>query len=95
MQGPIGSRAASRWQSTVFFTPFNDTVQRQSPYGLLELSAELGPQHFTVSPYARNLTNQGYITGSSGSPPPAIGGRPAEPREWGLRLAVRFATKQH
>jgi hypothetical protein len=43
----------------------------------------------------RNLTNQGYITGSSGSPPPAIGGRPAEPREWGLRLAVRFATKQH
>jgi iron complex outermembrane receptor protein len=90
----LSLRAGSRWQSTVFFTPFNDAVERQSPYGLLELSAELGPRRFTVSPYVRNLTNQGYITGSSGSPPPAIGGRPAEPREWGLRLAVRWATKQ-
>jgi iron complex outermembrane receptor protein len=90
----LSLRAGWRWQSTVFFTPFNDAVERQSPYGLLELSAELGPRRLTVSPYVRNLTNQGYITGSSGSPPPAIGGRPAEPREWGLRLAVRFATKQ-
>jgi iron complex outermembrane recepter protein len=90
----LSLRVGSRWQSTVFFTPFNDAVERQSPYGLLELSAELGPRRLTVSPYVRNLTNQGYITGSSGSPPPAIGGRPAEPREWGLRLAVRFATKQ-
>ena len=92
--GTLSLRAASRWQSTVFFTPFNDAVQRQSPYGLLELSAELGPRHFTVSAYARNLTDEGYITGSFGSPPPAIGGRPAQPREWGVRLAVRLATKQ-
>jgi iron complex outermembrane recepter protein len=92
--GTLSLRAASRWQSTVFFTPFNDAVQRQSPYGLLELSAELGPRHFTVSAYARNLTDEGYIIGSFGSPPPAIGGLPAQPREWGVRLAVRFATKQ-
>jgi len=37
----VSLRAASRWQSKVLFTPFNDAVQRQSPYGLLELSAEL------------------------------------------------------
>jgi iron complex outermembrane recepter protein len=92
--GTLSLRAASRWQSTVFFTPFNDAVQRQSPYGLLELSAELGPRYVTVSAYARNLTDEGYITGSSDSPPPAIGGRPAAPREWGVRLAVRLATKQ-
>ena len=92
--GTLSLRTASRWQSTVFFTPFNDVVQRQSPYGLLELSAELGPRHFTVSPYVRNLTDEGYITGTFGSPPPAIGGRPAEPREWGVRLAVRFAARQ-
>jgi iron complex outermembrane receptor protein len=92
--GTLSLRAASRWQSTVYFTPFNDAVQRQSPYGLLELSAELGSQRFTLSPYARNLTDEGYITGSFGSPPPAIGGRPAEPQEWGVRLAVRFAAKQ-
>jgi iron complex outermembrane receptor protein len=90
----LSLRAASRWQSTVFFTPFNDAVQRQSPFGLLELSAELGPRHFTISPYARNLTNEGYITGTLGSPPPAIGGRPGEPREWGVRLVVRLPTRE-
>src|SRR4029453_40119 len=93
--GPGALRAASRVQSTVFFTPFNDAVERQSPYGLLELSAELGPRQFTISAYARNLTDERYITGSSGSPPPAVfGGRPAEPREWGVRLAVRLPNKQ-
>src|SRR4029453_3307122 len=100
--GALLLRAASRWQSTVFFTPFNDAVERQSPYGLLELSAELGPRRFTISAYARNLTDEDYITGSLGSPPPppprapppGIGGRPAEPREWGVRLAVRLATRQ-
>ena len=92
--GTFSLRAAWRWQSTVFFTPFNDAVQRQSPYGLLELSAELGPGHFTVSAYARNLTDEGYIIGSLGSPPPAIGGLPAQPLEWGVRLIVRLATKQ-
>jgi len=44
-------------------------------------------------PYAQP-DERGLITGSFGSPPPAIGGRPAEPREWGVRLAVRLATKQ-
>ena len=87
--GTLSLRAGSRWQSTVFFTPFNDAVERQSPYGLLELSAELGPRHWSVSAYARNLTNEDYITGTFSSPPPAIGGRPAEPREWGVRLAFR------
>ena len=40
--GPaLSLRADSRWQSTVFFTPFNDAIQRQRPYGLLDVSAEL------------------------------------------------------
>ena len=50
---PLSLRADSRWQSTVFFTPFNDAVQRQSAYGLLDLSAELGPRRWTVGVYAR------------------------------------------
>jgi iron complex outermembrane receptor protein len=87
--GTLSLRADGRWQSTVYFTPFNDTLQRQSPYGLLELVAELARRQWSLSAYARNLTNEGYITGSFSSPPPAIGGRPGEPREWGVRLAVR------
>ena len=58
-----------------------------------ETSTDSG-RHFTTSAYARNLTNEGYIAGSFGSPPPAVGGPPAEPREWGVRLAVRLANKQ-
>ena len=35
--------AESTAQSTVFFTPFNDSIQRQSPYGLLGARVEYGP----------------------------------------------------
>ena len=51
--------AESTAQSTVFYTPFNDSIQRQSPYGLLGALVEYGPGHrrWTVGAYARNLTN--------------------------------------
>jgi iron complex outermembrane recepter protein len=90
-RGLLSLRADSRWQSTVFFTPFNDGIQRQSPYGLLELSADLEPRHrrFSVGVYVRNLTNEDYITGTFMSPPPAIGGRPGDPRQIGVQLTVR------
>lgn len=67
--------ADTRWQSTVFFTPFNDGVERQHPYGLVDVSAEFGPEHrrWSLAAYARNLTNEDYITGAFSSPPPAIG----------------------
>ena len=87
----VSLRADSRWQSTVFFTPFNDAIQRQRPYGLLEVSAELAPDHrrWSVMAYARNLTNEDYITGTFSSPPPAIGGRPGESRQVGVQLMLR------
>ena len=48
----------------MFYTPFNDSIQRQSPYGLLGARVEYGPGHrrWTVGAYARNLTNTDYIT---------------------------------
>lgn len=88
--GLLSCRADATWQSTVFFTPFNDAVQRQRPYGLLNASAELGPKrrgwYFTV--YGRNLTGQDYITGTFSSPPPAIGGRPGEARRAGVQFTI-------
>ncbi len=87
--GTVSLRADSRWQSTVFYTPFNDAVQRQSAYGLLDLSAELGPGRWTVGLYARNLTDEDFITGSFASPPPAVGGRPGPPRQLGIQLTLR------
>jgi iron complex outermembrane receptor protein len=89
--GLLSLRAESRWQSTVYFTPFNDTVQRQRPYGLLELSADLESRSggFSVGAFARNLTNEDYITGTFSSPLPAIGGRPGDIRQIGVQLTVR------
>jgi iron complex outermembrane receptor protein len=92
--GPAGAlllRADSRWQTTVFFTPFNDAIQRQRPYCLLDVTAELGPRHrpWSIGIYARNLTNEDYITGTFSSPPPAIGGRPGSPRHVGIQLVLR------
>ena len=79
-------RADSTWKTTVFFTPFNDSIQQQRPLGLLDISAELGPtrRRWSVAVYARNLTNEDYITGSTGSPTPAIGGRPGDVRQLGV-----------
>ena len=79
-------RADSTWKTTVFFTPFNDSIQQQRPLGLLDISAELGPtrRRWSVAVYARNLTNEDYITGSTGSPLPAIGGRPGDVRQLGV-----------
>ena len=75
----------------MFFTPFNDVIERERPYGLLNLSAEFGPRHrhWSVALYARNLANEDYITGSFSSPPPAIGGRPGEPRSVGIQLTLQ------
>jgi iron complex outermembrane receptor protein len=76
-------------QSTVYFTPINDSVQRQGAYHLVNANITVRPRrHWSVGWYARNLTDTGYITGTSSVPPPAIGGRPGEPRELGIQLNV-------
>ena len=75
--GHLAMRADSRWQSTVYFTPFNDDIQRQRPYGLLDVNAQFDSSRWwTVGIYARNVTNEDFITGTFSTPVPAIGGRP-------------------
>jgi iron complex outermembrane receptor protein len=87
----LALRADTRWQTTVFFTPFNDLVQRQNAYGILDLGVQFGPRRafWSLAAYTRNLTNQDYITGTFSTPPPAVGGRPGEPRQVGIQLKVR------
>ena len=86
----VSLRADATWRTTVFFTPFNDTIQRQGPLGLLDVSAQFGPKHqrWSIGAYARNVTNEDYITGTNAGPPPAIGGRPGAPRQVGVQLAL-------
>jgi outer membrane receptor protein involved in Fe transport len=77
-------------QSTVFYTPFNDTIQRNLPYGLLGARAEFGPSNrrWAINVYARNLTNRDYITAAFGASPVAFGGRPGPSRETGIQLIM-------
>ena len=65
-------------------------IQRQGPLGLLDLSAEFRPAHrrWSIGAYARNLTNEDYITGTNAGPLTAIGGRPGDPRQVGVELAI-------
>jgi iron complex outermembrane receptor protein len=90
LKAPVVFRADTTWQTTVYFTPFNDEIQRQRPYGMLHLSAELTPAHksWSVLAYARNVTGTDYITGSFSSPIPVIAGRPGDARRFGVELSV-------
>jgi len=84
---------AADWtaQSTVYYTPFNDSIQRQTPYSLLGGRVEYGAsdRRWTLAAYARNLTDTDYITGSFGTSPVAFGGRPGPPRQVSVEFAVR------
>jgi len=78
-------------QSTVYYTPFNDNIQRQGPYGLLGARVDYGPGHrrWEVGVYARNLTNVDYITATFGTPPTAFGGRPGPSRQFAVEFTVQ------
>ena len=78
-------------QSTVFYTPFNDNIQRQGPYGLLGTRVEYGPSHrrWAIAAYARNLTNTDYIMATFGTAPTAFGGRPGPSRQLAVDFTVR------
>ena len=83
-------RSDAMWQSVVFFTAFND-IEQQRPYVLVNANAEFGTMQrgWSVGAYVRNLANQDYITGTFGTPAPAIGARPGDPRRLGVQLIVR------
>jgi iron complex outermembrane recepter protein len=74
-------------QSTVYFTPINDTIQRQGPYSLVNANITVRPRpSWSVGLYARNLTDTDYITGTNSVPPPAIAGLPGVRRQFGVQL---------
>jgi iron complex outermembrane receptor protein len=89
--GHVSVRADTRWQSTVYFTPFNDDIQRQRAYGLVDAHVEFEPtrRYWSVGVFARNLTAEDYITGTFSSPVPAIGGRPGDSRQVGFVLTLK------
>ncbi|HXV65562.1 MAG TPA: TonB-dependent receptor, partial [Vicinamibacteria bacterium] len=74
-------------QSTVYFTPINDAIERQDPYSLVNANITVRPgPSWSISFYARNLTDTDYIIGTISVPPPAIAGLPGERRQFGVQL---------
>jgi len=85
-------RGDATWQSRVFFTAFNDGIETQGTYGLVQLRTGFEPRsrRWEIAVYARNLANTAYITGTTNiANNPAIGARPGEPRQWGTQLTFR------
>jgi len=78
-------------QSTVFYTPFNDKIQRQTPYALLGARLEYGPgdRRWALAVYSRNLTNTDYITATFATAPTAFGGRPGPSRQFAVEFSLR------
>ena len=77
-RGTAAVRGDVSWQSRVFFTPFNDAIETQRPYGLVHLRAgfESRNRRWELAVYARNLLNREYITGTATNATlPAIIGR--------------------
>jgi iron complex outermembrane recepter protein len=89
--GTASVRSDVSWQSRVFFTPANDTIETQRAYGLLHLRAGFEPQNrrWEIAVYVRNLANHEYITGTANVPIPAFTGRPGDPRHWGTPFTLR------
>jgi iron complex outermembrane receptor protein len=78
-------------QSTVFYTPFNDSIQQQPASGLLGARVEYAPRdrRWSIAAYARNVMNTDYITATFGTAPTAFGGRPGPSRQFSIELTVR------
>jgi iron complex outermembrane receptor protein len=78
-------------QSTVFYTPFNDDLQRQLPYALVGARAEYGPAHrrWSINVYARNALGADYIMATFATSPAAYGGRPGAPTQFGVQMELR------
>jgi iron complex outermembrane recepter protein len=89
--GTTSVRGEVSWQSRVFFTPVNDTIETQRAYGRVHLRAGFEPpsRRWEIAVYVRNAANRDYITGTANVPIPAITGRPGEPRHWGTQLTLR------
>ena len=79
------------WQSRVFFTAFNDNIETQGKYGLVQLRGGFEPRsrRWEIALYARNLANTPYITSTANIfMNPAITARPGESRQWGTQFTL-------
>lgn len=85
-------RADYNWQSRVFFTAANDSIETQDSYGLM--NASFGIEHldqgWKLSVWGRNLFDHEYIVGSANFPAAGPSGRIGNPLTFGVKLGFKY-----
>ena len=88
-------RADYQWQSRVFFSFYNHDLNSQDDYGVLNLSAALGPQdsQWRLVAFARNVEDTYYVTYAEANVSagyPSLGGAVGQPRTYGVSVEYNF-----
>jgi iron complex outermembrane receptor protein len=90
----ITARADYKWQSKVYFDIYNDALNVQDSYGLLNASIAVGSadQTWSISGWLRNAADERYLSQANVKPgaAPARAGSLGTPRMYGATLTYRF-----
>jgi iron complex outermembrane receptor protein len=91
----ITARADYKWQNDIYFDLFNNPLNTQHAYGLLNgsLSIETLDEKWSLAAFARNAFDKRYVSQSltaASDTVPARVGQLGTPREYGLALSHRF-----
>jgi iron complex outermembrane receptor protein len=91
----ITARADYKWQSEIYFDLFNNPLNTQDTYGLLNASLSIGTfdERWSLTAFARNAFDKRYVSQSltaASDTVPARVGQLGTPREYGLTLSHRF-----
>lgn len=90
----VTARADYKWQSEVYFDFYNNPMNTQDAYGLMNATLSLGSQDtsWTLSAWVRNAFDERYISQgtTTTSANPARTGSIGMPRMYGVKLDYRF-----
>ena len=86
--GAIFVRGEYNWQDDVFFTADNNDIETQDSFALLNLSIGYRPANgnWRAAFWAKNVTDEEYVTGTAGFPAAGISGLPGPPATYGLQF---------
>lgn len=91
----IRARADYKWQSEIYFDLFNNPMNTQGTYGLLNTSVTLGTldESWSLTAFIRNAFDERYVSSSVTSASdtvPARVGQLGAPSQYGVTLSHRF-----
>ena len=90
----ITARVDYKWQSKVFFDIYNDALDVQDAYGLLNGSISVGTsdKDWLLTGWIRNALDERYLSEANVKPgaAPSRAGSLGEPRMYGATLTYRF-----